>query len=117
MFFLWQVVAIAILRLFGISLPFSFAVHFYARRERELAVALDGRSLETYVLVAGFLLLACPIWVGLITFDYLSAHYIYHLPYQLRQFVGSVVGLAVCGVWVGLSSWKASAKTHREPAV
>ena len=116
MFFLWQVVAIAILRLFGISLPFSFAVHFYARRERELAVALEGHSRQTYALAAGFLDSACPILVGYITFNYLSAHYL-DSPYPLWQFVVAVVGVAVCGVWAGLSSWKASAKTRKKSAV
>jgi hypothetical protein len=80
MFFLWQVVAIAILRLFEISLPFSFAVHFYARRERELAAAIEGHSRETHVLAAGVLNPVCAILVGFFTFDYLSTHYIFDLP-------------------------------------
>lgn len=105
---LWQLVMIAILRLFGVSLPFSFAVHYYIRRERELNTALQGSSAEKYILVSGFFLFACPMLAAITTFDCVSDRYISHSPYNWAGFVGSVVIFAVAGVWLGISQWKKS---------
>jgi len=110
---------IAILRLFGTSLPFSFAFHIYTGRERELNTALEGSSVEKYILVSGFFLFASPMLAAITTFDYLSDRYISHSPYNWAGFVGSVVIFAIAGVWLGISQWKKSSAKEKtvSPAI
>jgi hypothetical protein len=101
-YFLWQLAMIAILRPFGISLPFSFPFHFFPRRERELRTALNGKEVEQYVLVSGFLLFACPFLAALTTSDYLTDHYINQRPYRWNMFVVQAAGFLIVGslVWL-----------------
>jgi hypothetical protein len=103
---LWTWAAVWTLRSFGISLPLSFAVHFYPRRQRELQIALYGVSKEMYVLIRGFLLFACPMFVGMSTYDLLAGRFIRHSAYSAGSFTGSLVIWTITGVWVGVSEWK-----------
>lgn len=58
---LWDLTVISVLRLFDIRLPFSIAIRFYPRRQRELFTALKGRGKGTFVFISGFLLSTCPV--------------------------------------------------------
>ena len=68
---LWQLTMIASLRIFGIRVPFSVAFHIYPRRQHELFDALKKKRKDTFVLISGFLLFACPLFVGLTAYDYI----------------------------------------------
>jgi hypothetical protein len=85
-FVLCNLACISISRTFGVAIPFSFPFHFGERRERDLITSLQGRSESTYIFVSGFLLFACPMFLGLIAYDRL-------LP--LRSSSGYYVGMAV----------------------
>jgi hypothetical protein len=67
---LWNVAMVAALRPFGIKLPSGFPFHFYTRQRRELLAALQGRPKGTYILVSGFLLFACPLFLGFVFYDF-----------------------------------------------
>jgi hypothetical protein len=104
---LWQLAMIAALRLFGTKLPFSVAFHIHPRRQHELLGALKGRRKDTFVFISGFLLLACPLFLGLTAYDYIlrSAD---HPAWGLNYIVGSVVAFVVmiaAGVWTSASNW------------
>jgi hypothetical protein len=111
---LWQLAIIAALRLFGTRLPFSVAFHNHPRRQHELLAALKGSSKDTFVFISGFLLLACPLFVGLTAYDYVVNQSAGHPAYGLNYIVGSVVAFAVMitvGVWASASDWN---KYHSE---
>jgi hypothetical protein len=88
---LWQLAMIAALRLFSTKLPFPVAFHIYPRRQHELLAALEGSRKETFVFISGFLLLACPLFVGLTAYDYIVNRSAGHPAYGLNYIVGSVV--------------------------
>jgi hypothetical protein len=103
-FVLCNLACISILRTFGVEIPFSFPFHFSERRERDLIASLQGRSKGTCIFVSGFLLFACPMFLGLIAYDRL-------LP--IRSSSGYYVGTAVVllilligGVSFGNRIWK-----------
>lgn len=111
---LWQLATIAALRLFGIALPFSVAFHIHPRRERELLAFLKGRSKDTFVLISGLLLLACPLFAGLAVYDYIFDLPVDHPANRLDYIVGMAVVfgvMAACGIWTSSSSWD---KTFRD---
>ena len=91
----WQLAVVAILRLFGLVLPFSFPFNLSTRRERELRTALKGRGVGVHVLIDGLLLTSCPVIAALTTFDYLSDRYVFDLPYNLRSFYIALLAIAV----------------------
>jgi hypothetical protein len=103
-FVLCNLACISILRTFGVAIPFSFPFHFSERRQRDLVTSLHGRSRSTYIFVSGFLLFACPMFLGLIAYDRL-------LP--IRSSSGYYAGTAVVlmilvigGVSFGNRIWK-----------
>ena len=108
---LWTWGVIAALRDLGIHLPLSFAVHAYPRRKRELQAALRGASAETYIFVSGFLLFACPFFLALTAYEFLSDRFIRHSTYSrfdVSWLVGSLLIWAALGAWSGVSDWKKS---------
>jgi hypothetical protein len=105
---LWELAMIAALRLFGTKLPFSVAFHIHPRRQHELLAALKGRRKDTFVFISGFLLLACPLFLGLTASDYIVNRSAGHPAYGLNYIVGSVVAfvlMSAAGVWTSASSW------------
>jgi hypothetical protein len=105
---LWQLTMIAALRLFGTRLPFSIAFHIYPRRKHELLAALKRGRKNTFVFISGFLLLACPLFVGLTAYDYIVNRPDGHQAYGLNYIVGSVFAFLVmvaAGVWSSASNW------------
>jgi hypothetical protein len=105
---LWQLAMIAALRLFGTKLPFSVAFHLHPRRQHELLAALEGRRKDTFVFISGFLLFACPLFVGLTAYDYIVSRSAGHPAYGLNYVVGSVAAFVVmiaAGVWTSASNW------------
>jgi fucose 4-O-acetylase-like acetyltransferase len=104
----WQLAMVAVLRLFDVKLPFSLAFYVYPRREHELFAALNERRKDTFVFISGFLMFACALFVGLTTYDYVMDCSVSHPPHGPNYFVGSAVafvGMIVCGIWSGTSSW------------
>jgi hypothetical protein len=106
---LCQLAVVAVLRAFRIRLPFSLLFRLYTRKEPELIEAQEGWSEGIYVLISGFLLLACPLFAGLVAYDYIDRRYIDHLAYN----ASSVVGLAVVFVllvigtrWKSVKDWE-----------
>jgi hypothetical protein len=111
---LWNLAMIAAVRFFRINLPFSLTFHFYKRKEPELLKALKGRSINTYVVISGFLLFACPLFAGLTAYDYVVHRSVDHSTYGLNYVVGSVVSLVLLGiggVWISISNWQKSAES------
>jgi hypothetical protein len=103
-FVLYNLACISILRTFGVAIPHSFPFHFSERRERDLITSLQGRSRNTYIFVSGFLLFACPLFLGLIAYDRLLS---------IRPSSGYYVGTAIVllllimgGVSFGNRLWK-----------
>lgn len=88
---LWQIAMIAVLRSLGTALPISSLFKFYVRKEAVLIRPQPEWTESTYILVSGFLLLACPLFAGLLAYDYVEHRYIEHSAYN----ADSVVGLAV----------------------
>jgi len=110
----WNLAVVVGLRSFRINLPFSLPFHFYKRKEPELLEALKGRSINTYVVISGLLLFACPLFGGLIAYDYVVRRYLEHSTYGLNYVVGSVVSLVLLGiggVWISISNWQRSAES------
>jgi hypothetical protein len=103
---LWDLAMVDALRFVGITLPFSFALHFLGRREREVLAALNGRSSDSHVLVAGYLLFACPLFAGITAYDYIVRHFIKHSTIGLDSIVGSLAILVITGYCVGVNNWK-----------
>ena len=105
---LWQLAVIAALRLFDVKLPFSVAIRIYPRRQRELLAALKGKRKDTFVFISGFLLLACPLFVGLTAYNYIFDSSAGHPTHGLSYYVGSVVAFMViiaCGIWTSANDW------------
>ena len=105
---LWEFALIAALRVLGIRIPFAVAFHIYPRRQKQLLDALRGRRKDTFVLVSGILLLAFPLWVGLIACDYVIDRSAGPITYGLNHTVGSAVGFVVmvaCGIWTSTTDW------------
>ena len=103
-FVLCNLACIWMLRPFGVAIPFSFPVHFGERRERDLVTSLEGRSKGTYIFVSGFLLFACPMFLGLIAYDRLLP-----VPASIGYYVGSAVvflALVMGGVSFGNRIWR-----------
>jgi hypothetical protein len=103
-FVLCNLACISILRTFGVAIPFSFPFHFSERKERDLITSLQGRSKSFYIFVSGFLLFACPMFLGLIAYDRL-------LPIRSSSayYVGTAVVLLILvmgGVSFGNRIWK-----------
>lgn len=106
---LWQLAVVAILRVFGIRLPFSLLFPFYTRKAPELLHVQEEWTEGTYVLISGFLLLACPLFAGLVAYDYIERRYIDHSAYSADSLVGLAViflMLVVCARWRSVSDWK-----------
>jgi hypothetical protein len=88
------------------SIPF----HFNKRKEPELLKALTARSINTYVVVSGLLLFACPLFAGLTAYDYVVRR-IEHSTYGLNYVAGSIASLVLLGiggVWISISNWQKS---------
>ncbi|MGD0508052.1 MAG: hypothetical protein ABSA27_09660 [Terriglobales bacterium] len=103
-FVLCNLACISILRTFGVAIPFSFPFHFGERRERDLITSLQGRSKSTYIFVSGFLLFACPMFLGLIAYDRLLP-----IQYSSGYYVGTAVvlmALVMVGVSLGNRIWE-----------
>jgi len=110
----WNLAMVSALRFFRINLPFSLPFHFYRRREPELLVALEGRSINTYVFISGLLLFACPLFAGLTAYDYVIRRSVEHSTYGLNYIVGSVASfvlLGIGGAWISISDWQKSAES------
>jgi hypothetical protein len=110
---LWNMAMVAALRPFGIKLASGFPFHFYTRQRRELLAALQRRPKGTYILVSGFLLFACPLFLGFAFYDFILQQYVDHSkfgPRYVDALVGSFIIFAICGVWNGLDNWKRSAE-------
>jgi hypothetical protein len=106
---LWDLAVIAMLRVLSIKLSFSTPFHFYRRKERELIAALKGRPKDTYILISGFWLFACPLFAGSTAVDYIVRRYIDHSTFGFGYVTGSVVFfilLAIGGVWISASDWR-----------
>ena len=106
---LWQLAMAAILRALGIRLPFSLPFQFYTRKAPELVPVQEEWTEGTYVLIFGFLLLACPWFAGLVAYDYIARIYIEHSAYSANSLVGLAVVflmLVVCGRWRSVNNWK-----------
>jgi len=113
---LWQLAAVAALRLLGIELPFSLAFHIHPRREHDLLAAFAGKRKDTFVLIAGFLFFACPLFLGLTVFDFIVKRSAGYPSYDLSYIVGSIVVLLVTivgGIWTSASSWN---KYYNDPS-
>jgi hypothetical protein len=112
--FFCNLAVVAGLRSFGLGVPFSLPFHVFKRKEPELLEALNGRTINTYVLISGLLLFACPLFAGVTAYDYVVRRYIEHSVYRLNNLAESVVLLAVlviAGVWISLSHWRKSAES------
>jgi hypothetical protein len=106
---LGQLAMVAFLRAVGIKLPFSFPFRFYTRKAPELLPVQERWSGGTYVLISGFLLLACPLFAGLVAYDYIERRYIEHTAYSADSLVGLAVVfiLLVFGArWRSVNDWK-----------
>lgn len=103
-FVLCNLTCILILRAVGVALPYSFLFHLNEQRERDLNTSLQGRSRGEYILVSGFLLFTCPLFLGLLAYDRLAS--IHH---DVNYYVGTAVVLLVltiAGVSLGNRIWK-----------
>jgi hypothetical protein len=89
----WNLAVVAVLRSLRINLPFSLAFHFYKRKEPELLKALKDRSVNTYVVISGLLLFACPLFAGLTAYGYVIRRYVEHSAYGLTYFAGLILSL------------------------
>ena len=110
----WNLAMVAVLRLSGINLPFSSMFHFYKRKEPEVLKALKGRSIDTYVVISGWLLFACPLFAGVTAYDYVVRRSIEHSPFGLNYILGSIawlVLLGIGGVWISISNWEKSGES------
>jgi hypothetical protein len=108
----WNLATVGALRCLGINLPFSFPIRFYQREEPELLNALKNRSINTYVFISGVLLFACPLFLGLVAYDYVVSRFVEHLAYGLSYFAESVMLFALLGiggVWISINNWQKSA--------
>jgi hypothetical protein len=106
---LWQLAVVAILRTLGIRLPFSRPFRFYMRKEPELLEVQEGWTESTYILIAGFLMLTCPLFAGLIAYDYIERRCIQHSSYDAASLVGLAVVfmlLVFVGRWKSVNDWK-----------
>ena len=113
---LWNLVVVSGMRRFGIHLPLSFAFLGYGRRAGELRAELKGRARDTYVLVCGFLLFACPLVLGFTAYAYVLDHYVFQRTENLGGLVGSLIIFSVFGFWQGLSDWKKAEAANSETA-
>jgi hypothetical protein len=107
----WNLAVVAALRFFGVSLPFSLPFHFFKLKQPEVLKALPGRSINTYVLISGLLLFACPLLVGVSAYDYVVGRYLGHATTVLNYAVGLaawVVLLVVGGVRISIGHWQKS---------
>lgn len=107
---LWNLAMVFVLRFFSLNLPFSLPFHLYKRKEPELLVALKGRSINTYVVISGLLMFACPLFAGLTAYDVVR-HSVEHSTYGLTYIFGSVASLVllgIAGVWISISNWQES---------
>jgi hypothetical protein len=95
-----ELVSIAVLRCFRFNFPLSFAFHILSRRENEIVAALKGRSMGTYIFVSGFLLLAFPLFAGMILFDYLGG------VLNVNSFIGCATIFFVLPFYAGARNWK-----------
>jgi hypothetical protein len=113
---LWQLAVVAALRLFGMELPFSLAFRTHPQRENVLLAAFAGSRKDTFILISGFLLFACPWFLGLTVFDFIVKRSAGYPSYGLNYIVGSIVVLLlmiVCGIWTSASSWN---KYYNDPS-
>ena len=105
----WNAATVAVLRIIGIDLSFSLPFHFRRRKAPEVLNALRGRTINTYVLVSGLLLFACPLFVGLLAYDYVVRRYVQHSTYDLKYVLASallLVLLVILGVWASIGQWQ-----------
>jgi hypothetical protein len=110
----WNLAMIFVLRFFRIDLPFSLPFRFHRRKEPELLVALKGRSINTYVVVSGLLLFACPLFAGLTAYEYVVRQSVEHSTYGLTSIlesVASLVSLAIAGAWISIRNWQKSTES------
>ncbi|MHB1936387.1 MAG: hypothetical protein ACYCOR_07350 [Acidobacteriaceae bacterium] len=107
----WDLAMIAALRLFRIDIPFSLPFRFFRRKEPDLLQALDGRSINAYVVISGLLLFACPLLAGLTAYDSVVRRFIEHQTYGMKDVALSVAWFAllvICGVWTSIRHWQKS---------
>jgi hypothetical protein len=105
----WNVATVAALRILSFDLSFSIPFQFYRRKVPEVLNALEGRTINTYVVVSGLLLFACPLFAGLSAYDYVVRRYVQHSTYGLKGIlaaVASLVVLVILGVWVSIGYWQ-----------
>jgi hypothetical protein len=110
----WNLAVAAALRFFRISLPLSSSFHLFGRRRPEILEALEGRSINVYVLISGLLLFTCPLFAGLTSYDYVVDRFIYHTVFGLNYFLPSILSLVmlgICGVLISISHWRRSAES------
>lgn len=116
----WNMATVAALRSLGIELSFSLPFHLFRRKTPEVLNALRDRAINTYVAVSGLLLFACPLFAGLLAYDYAVRRYGQHSPYDLTYVfasLGWLVLLVIVGVRVSISHWQKRAETGIGAAV
>jgi len=107
----WNVVTVAVLRNIRFNLSFFLPFHLFRRSAPEVLDALKGKTINTYVLVSGVLLFACPLLAGLSAYDYVVHRYVQPSPYDLKYIFSSAVWLVllvVLGTWISLGQWQRS---------
>jgi hypothetical protein len=111
---LWNVATIAVLRLAGIEVSFSLPFHLFRRKVPAILDSLRGRTINSYVVISGLLLFACPLFVGLSAYEYVVRHYLEHSTYSVKYALASAASLAllgILGVRVSISQWQRAAES------
>jgi hypothetical protein len=107
----WNVATVVVLRLVGVDLSLLLPLRLFRRETPEVLDALRGRTINTYVVISGLLLFACPLFGGILTYDYVIRRYVQHSPYNLACALTSaawLVLLVALGTWLSLGHWQRS---------
>ncbi|MGC1873017.1 MAG: hypothetical protein WA700_18825 [Acidobacteriaceae bacterium] len=107
----WNLAMVGCLRLFRIDLPLSLPFRLFRHKEPNLLQAIDGASINTYVVISGLLLFACPLLAGLTAYDAVVRRVMEHSKYGMKDFAVSLawfVVLGLWGVWTGIRHWQHS---------
>ena len=110
----WNLATVAVLRILDIHLPFSLPLHLFRRTAPEVLNVLRDRTINTYVVVSGLLLFACPLFAGLSAYDYVVRSYIQHSSYDLKYVLASIawlILLVILGVRVSIGHWQTGAES------
>lgn len=105
----WTLATIAVLRIIHIELPWSLPFYLFRQKTPAILNGLQERTINTYVAVSGLLLFACPLFAGLLTYDYVVQRYIQHSGFGLKYAVGSLAWLlllVIVGVRRSLGHWQ-----------